>query len=167
MTNTDRAQRDFTLDWTLAAPPATVFQAWTDPAHLDWFYNDSQPKPTEPMELDLRVGGVWRLQMVIDESTQYATGGVYREITPNEKIVFSWGATDGWPKLDPDRLDESPLVTVELSEVDRGTKMTVRVQLPANLPADGVPEWWAMVQEGMRDTVDRLAAELERAPSTI
>jgi uncharacterized protein YndB with AHSA1/START domain len=165
MTKSDRAERDFTLTWTLDAPPATVFEAWTDPDHLDWFYNDSQPKPTEPMELDLRVGGVWRLQMIIDESTQYATGGVYREITPNEKLVFSWGATDGWPKLDPDRLEDSPLVTVRLALVDGRTKMTVRVELPANLPNDGVPEWWSMVRQGMRATVDRLAAELAHTPA--
>ena len=52
--------------------------------------------------------------MVIDRSTVYFTGGVYREIVPDEKLVFAWGATDGWPKLDPDRLDDSPQVTVTL-----------------------------------------------------
>jgi uncharacterized protein YndB with AHSA1/START domain len=56
--------------------------------------------------------------MVIDESTAYVTGGVYREIVHEEKLVFAWGATDGWPKLDPDRLDESPLVTVAFTRVD-------------------------------------------------
>jgi uncharacterized protein YndB with AHSA1/START domain len=76
MTNTQSPQRDFTLAWTLDAPPAQVFQAWTDPDHLDWFYNDNHPVPSEPMELDLRVGGVWRLHMIIDESTDYFTGGV-------------------------------------------------------------------------------------------
>lgn len=77
MTNEVRSPRDFTLTWTLDAPPAKVFQAWTDPDHLDWFYNDDQPKPSEPIEL---VGGAWRQRMLIDESTAYVTGGVYREI---------------------------------------------------------------------------------------
>jgi len=165
MTTTDGTRRDFTLEWTLDAPPAEVFRAWTDPDHLDWFYNDSQPKPVEPMELDLRVGGVWRLHMIIDESTRYVTGGVYCEIVPDEKLVFAWGATDGWPRLDPDRLDESPTVTVTLSQVDERTEMTIHVELPANLPDDGVPEWWSMVRQGMRDTVDRLAAALARTPT--
>jgi uncharacterized protein YndB with AHSA1/START domain len=167
MTNTDGTERDFTLTWTLDASPATVFQAWTDPDHLDWFYNDSQPIPTEPMELDLRVGGVWRLHMIIDESTRYVTGGVYREIVPDEKLVFAWGATDGWPKLDPARLDDSPLVTVVISQASGCTEMTVHVELPASLPEDGVPEWWSMVREGMRDTVDRLAVQLARTPTAI
>ena len=166
MTSTESPQRDFTLAWTLDAPPAQVFQAWTDPDHLDWFYNDNHPVPSEPMELDLRVGGVWRLHMIIDESTDYFTGGVYREIVPDEKLVFAWGATDGWPKLDPDQLDDSPLVTVTLSETDGRTEMTVRVELPASLPADGVPEWWSYVQTGWGETVDRLALALESSSTT-
>ncbi len=160
MTSTDRAQRDFTLTWTLDASPAEVFQAWTDPDHLDWFYNDNHPIPSEPIELDLRIGGVWRQYMVIDTSTAYFTGGVYREIVPDQKLQFAWGATDGWPKLDPDHLDDSPRVTVALSEVHGRTEMTVHVELPASLPDDGVPEWWSMVRDGWRDTVDRLAAAL-------
>jgi len=154
--------RDFTLTWTLDAPRGDVFRAWTDPEHLEWFYNDRQPIPAEPIELDLRVGGVWRQKMVIDEETAYFTGGIYREIVPDEKLVFSWGATDGWPRLDAERLDESPLVTVSLTSTGASTELTVRVELPAELPDDGVPEWWSMVRDGMRDTVDRLAARFER-----
>ena len=48
------------------------------------------------------MGGVWRQRMVIDEDTEYFTGGVYRGIVQDERLVFSWGgATDGWPTLDP------------------------------------------------------------------
>ena len=93
--------RTFTVTWTLDAPAAEVFRAWTEPDKLDWFYNDTMPVPDEPIELDLRVGGVWRQQMVISESTAYPTGGVYREIVRDEKLVFSWGAEGGWPELDP------------------------------------------------------------------
>jgi uncharacterized protein YndB with AHSA1/START domain len=92
MTATDHTPRSFTLTWTLDASPETVFGAWTDPARLDWYYNDRQPIPDEPIELDLRIGGMWRQMMVIDEETSYFTGGVYREIVPNERLVFAWGA---------------------------------------------------------------------------
>ena len=162
MTSTAPAQRTFTLTWTLDASPAEVFRAWTDPDHLQWFYNPNNPVPDDPIELDLRVGGAWRQRMVISEQTSYVTGGVYREIVRDEKLVFAWGATDGWPKLDPDRLDDGPQVTVTLNQVDGRTEMSVHVELPANLPDDGVPEWWGMVRDGMRATVDRLAAALGR-----
>jgi uncharacterized protein YndB with AHSA1/START domain len=156
--------RDFTLTWTLDAPRAQVFRAWTDPDHLHWYYNDQQPMPDEPIEVDLRVGGVWRQRMVIDESTDYVTGGVYREVVPDEKLVFAWGATDGWPKLDPDNLDDSPRVTVTLDQSDGRTEMTVHVELPAGLAEEEVRKLFAMgVREGWHDTVDRLAAQLSRA----
>jgi uncharacterized protein YndB with AHSA1/START domain len=167
MTTTDNAQRDFTLTWTLDASPPQVFRAWTDPDHLDWYYNPAQPIPTEPIELDLRIGGVWRQKMVIDEETAYFTGGIYREIVPDEKLVFAWGATDGWPKLDSDRLDDSPLVTVSFEGRDGRTALTLHVELPANLPPDGVPGWWSLVQDGWRDTVERLVTELARTPTAI
>ncbi len=165
-TTTDTTERDFTLTWTLAAPAAQVFRAWTNPEHLDWFYNPAHPTPTEPIELDLRVGGVWRQRMVIDADTAYFTGGVYREIVTNEKLVFAWGATDGWPKLDPDRLDESPLVTLHLRERDGRTELTVHVELPASLSQDEAREWFAMgIRDGWRDTVDRLASALSSSAS--
>ena len=157
--NTDQARRDFTLSWTLDAPRAQVFQAWTDPDHLGWYYNDHQPIPNEPIEVDLRVGGVWRQRMVIDESTNFVTGGIYREIVEDERLVFTWGATDGWPKIDPERLDDGPLVTVTLSQVSGKTEMTVHVELPASLSEAEVHEWLSLgIQNGWRDTVDRLAA---------
>ena len=162
MTTTDRTGSEFTLSWTLDAPPADVFRAWTDPAHLGWYYNDQQPTPTEPIELDLRVGGTWRQYMVIDDSTAYFTGGVYLEIVPDERIVFAWGATDGWPKLDLDRLGDSPVVTVTLDRVGARTGLTLHVELPPDLADDGLRQWWSMIRDGWRDTVDRLAAQFER-----
>jgi len=162
MTTTDSRSQDFTLTWTLDSPPADVFRAWTDPDQLEWFYNDQQPIPTEPIELDLRIGGIWRQKMVIDHDTAYFTGGVYREIVTDEKLVFTWGATDGWPEIDLERLDDGPLVTVTFAEVDGRTHMSVRVEVPDSLIDDHKPGWWSMVEQGMRDTVDRLAARLAR-----
>jgi uncharacterized protein YndB with AHSA1/START domain len=168
MTQTDATRRDFTLTWRLDASPAEVFRAWTDPEQLDWYYNDQQPRPTEPIELELRVGGVWRQVMVIDGTTSYVTGGIYREIVRDEKLAFAWGAVDGWPKLDPERLDESPLVTVTLRAAGAGTEMSVHVELPACLSPEEVQDWFSIgVREGWRDTVDRLAAALARMPSAL
>jgi uncharacterized protein YndB with AHSA1/START domain len=155
-------RREFTLTWTLDASPADVFQAWTDPDQLEWFYNDQQPIPAEPIELDLRVGGVWRQKMVINDGTAYFTGGVYREIVPEEKLAFAWGATDGWPELDLDRLDDSPQVTVTFDRDGQRTAMTLHVEVPARSDAD-VHAWWSHARDGWRDTVDRLAARLDRA----
>ena len=163
---TESTPREFTLSWTLDAPPAQVFRAWTDPEHLRWFYNDHQAIPGDPIEVDLRVGGVWRQRMVISQETDYVTGGVYREIVRDEKLVFNWGATGGWPELDLERPDESPLVTVLLTEVAGRTELSVRVQLPDGISEAQAQEWLSLgIAEGWRDTVDRLAARLTRAPA--
>jgi uncharacterized protein YndB with AHSA1/START domain len=151
---------EFTLSWKIAAPPADVFRAWTDPEQLLWYYNPDYPTPDEPIELDLRVGGVWRQRMIVDDDTAYVTGGVYREIVPDEKLVFSWGATGGWPELDPERLDDAPLVTVTLAGNDAGTELTLHVEVPAGMD-ERIPEtWFAHIRDGWRETVDRLEAQL-------
>jgi uncharacterized protein YndB with AHSA1/START domain len=160
--------REFTLTYTLDAPAAEVFRGWTDPEHLDWFYNDTQPKPSEPIELDLRVGGAWRQYMVIDEDTSYFTGGIYRDIEPNEKLVFTWGAVGGWPEIDPEHLDDCPLVTVTLKESGGRTRMTVHVQLPAAfVGADNPPGFLDHVEMGMRDTVGRLVADVAHTGAAV
>jgi uncharacterized protein YndB with AHSA1/START domain len=164
MTNGNGTRRDFTLTWTLDASPGEVFRAWTEPEHLSWYYNPAQPIPTEPIEVDLRVGGEWRQRMVIDESTEFVTGGIYREIVPDQKLVFAWGATDGWPKLDPERLDDGPQVTVSLTRDGDRTELTLHCELPAHLSEEEVQEWFALgIRNGWTDTVDRLAEAFEPA----
>jgi uncharacterized protein YndB with AHSA1/START domain len=164
MSGTNDLVRHFTLTRLLDAPRELVFQAWTDPEHLRWFFNDTAATPPEPIEVDLRVGGVWRLKMVINEELEYFTGGVYREIVPVEKLAFFWGASDGWPEIDLDRLEDGPVVTVTLNEVGDKTEMIFHVELPDRLSDDDVREWLAT---GMRDgwgmTIDRLVARFASA----
>ena len=69
MVATNAVERGFTLRRILNAPRDLVFQAWTDPAHLLWFFNPSMPLPSEPIDVDLRVGGAWRVKMVVNENT--------------------------------------------------------------------------------------------------
>jgi uncharacterized protein YndB with AHSA1/START domain len=163
MTDAQAGSREFTLTWRLDASPDDVFRAWTDPEHLGWFYNDTQPVPDEPIEVDLRVGGVWRQLMVIDEETSYPTGGLYREVVPGERLVYAWGAEGGWPELDPDNLDQSPLITVLFDRAGQGTEMTVHVSLPASFIEKTPTPWLDHIETGMRDTVDRLVAALGSA----
>jgi len=92
MSSTAVAPCEFTRTWTFAAPPAEVFRAWTDPHRLGWFNNDAQPGPNEPIEVDLRVGGVWRQLMVISEETAYYTGGKLRDFWPLA-VQSGWGDT--------------------------------------------------------------------------
>lgn len=157
MTATYDLHRGFTLTRGVDAPRSAVFQAWTDPAHLGWFFNPAQPRPTEPIDVDLTVGGAWRQRMVIDPSTSYVTGGVYREIAPVERLAFYWGAVGGWPELDRERLDDSPLVTVVLGDGEDQTYLVFSVALPDSWPEDRLRMWETDgPRQGWSQTLDRL-----------
>lgn len=149
--------REFTIRRRFAAPRRAVYRAWTEPALLTWFFNPDQPRPDEPIQVDLREGGSWRLRMVIDEQLDYFTGGVYREIVPDRRLVFAWGAVGGWPDL-ADGLGDVPIVTVELDDAgERETLMTVTVALPAHFADADARRWLDYgIEGGWRDTVDRL-----------
>lgn len=151
-------KRSFTVSRFFNAPPALVFSAWTDPDRLGWFYNPSMPTPDERPSVDLRVGGAWRQLMVIDAETQYVTGGIYREIVPGRRLVFSWGAVGGWPALDPERLELAPLATVEFTAESGGTRMVCRLDLPEGIDDRAAEAWLALgVEAGWTATIGRLA----------
>lgn len=88
--------RSFTLTRILAASRQAVFTAWTDPEHLAWFYNPDMPTPTTPIEVDLRVGGTWRQQMVVNGNLSYPTGGsTWRSFPANDSFSAGEQLEDG------------------------------------------------------------------------
>jgi uncharacterized protein YndB with AHSA1/START domain len=143
-----------------AVPRAAVFRAWTEPSELEWFLNPEQPRPDQPIEVDLRVGGAWTVPMVVDADTAYTTGGIYLEIVPDERIVFAWGAEDGWPKLDRADLMAGPVATLVFEDLNgdpSGCRATMTLSLPESMAEPEVREWLAKgIGDGWRVTVERL-----------
>ncbi|MDR3532189.1 MAG: SRPBCC domain-containing protein, partial [Rhodopila sp.] len=95
------ATREIILERIVDAPPALVFQCWTDPKQVARWWG---PRGfTNPVcEMDVRIGGAWRIVMRAPDGTDYPCGGVYREIIPGERLVFTNIATDpaGHPVID-------------------------------------------------------------------
>ena len=110
-----------TLKRRLNAAPAQVYAAWTNPAHLArWFGPADTVAGSVKAELDVRVGGRFRASFTgcMDGNSEYhEVGGVYREVVPNEKLVFTWH----W-KTTPER---ESLVTVTLKPDGDGTMLTL------------------------------------------
>ena len=149
-------EREFTIVRRLEAPREVVFQAWTDPGYLQWFANPTQPS-RHPTTVDLRVGGEWRLSMVEREDKAYTTGGVYHEIVPPERLVFSWGVTGGWPDYDPERPQDVPLCTVTLKDLGEATEMIFHVGFSGDTDESVIRNWFALgFKEGFTQTVDRI-----------
>jgi uncharacterized protein YndB with AHSA1/START domain len=171
MTSTYDLARGFTVARTIAATPAEVFRSWTDPDHMGWYFNPSMPAPG-PADVDLRTGGAWRLDMVINAELDYITGGIYRDIEPSSLLAFFWGAVGGWPELaptdtDPTGLAEAPLVTITLADAAPdgtdaapATEQVFRLALPDHLSETQVGEWLALgIRPGWTETIDRLVTK--------
>lgn len=158
MTTVTRTERAFTIIRRLDAPRELVFQAWTDPDHLHWFAGSAAPEVATTV--DLRVGGVWRFHMIENEDKKYVTGGVYREIVPPSRLVFTFGAEGGWPPLDMANLDANPLVTIDFHDVDGGTEMVFHVSFADSLTEKQIRDWidTGMV-DGWTETLNRLTDE--------
>ena len=102
----------------LNARPERVYAAWTDPQELIQWFGRVDVKPgTMRAEVDPRVGGRYRVSFNIEAGEYFEVGGVYREVVPNERLVFSWA----WHST-PER---ESLVTVTLKSDGHGTLLTV------------------------------------------
>ena len=87
------------------------------------------------------------------DGQEYPTTGVYREVTPPERLVFTW-ASPG----DPD--DEAPVITVDLSELpDDRTEMRFHLLGHPGQPGD------ENVYDGWDSAFDMLAEQLAGAAS--
>jgi uncharacterized protein YndB with AHSA1/START domain len=124
-----------TLERRLKAAPDQVWRAWTDPQALMRWFAPSDDFETPTVECDLRVGGRYRIVMKSPDGELHDVRGVYREIVPNERLVFSWA----W-QSEPD--DES-IVTITLRPDGAGTELTLQHdKLPSVTSRDKHQHGW-------------------------
>jgi uncharacterized protein YndB with AHSA1/START domain len=126
-----------TLKRRLAAPAEKVYAAWTDPAQLvRWFGPSNTVPDSVRAELDVRVGGRFRASFKTDDGEHHEVGGTYREVVPNEKLVFSWA----WHTT-PER---ESLVTVLIKSEGEGVMLTLtHEQFFDERARDGHKRGWA------------------------
>jgi uncharacterized protein YndB with AHSA1/START domain len=78
-----------TLKRRFNATPQMLFSAWTDPRQLvKWFGPDSGD--VTRAETDVRVGGRYVVEFNTEDGEHHHVSGTYREVVPNEKLVFTW-----------------------------------------------------------------------------
>jgi uncharacterized protein YndB with AHSA1/START domain len=116
MATATATEPSLTIKRRFKASPAKVYAAWTDPDKVKGWIGPSETK-AKSVESDLRVGGHYRWLMVAPSGEEHDVRGVYREVVPNEKLVFTWA----W-KSTPER---ESLVTVLLKPDGDGTLLTL------------------------------------------
>ena len=83
------AKPSLTLKRHIKAPPAKVYQAWTEPEKIvQWFGPDSGKVVSA--ETDLRVGGRYRVVFHTEDGEQHDVSGEYTEVVTNARLAFSW-----------------------------------------------------------------------------
>jgi len=105
---------------TLNAPPERVYEAWTNPKVAQQFIcPESVTVPA--IELDVRVGGAYRIVMRKEDGEEIVVRGVYREVVPNRRLAMTWR----WEEDDP-KDEYDTLLSIDFSPHGSGTELTLR-----------------------------------------
>lgn len=114
---------DLVLSRRIAAPRAAVWRCWTEPELIvRWF--TPAPWETVAAEVDLRPGGVCSTTMRSPEGQEFPNVGVYLEVVPERRLVFTDAYRPGWIP------SEKPFMTaiIELDDDGDGTAYLARAR---------------------------------------
>jgi uncharacterized protein YndB with AHSA1/START domain len=118
------ADRELVLTRLIDAPPEALYRCWSEPSLLkQWFA--PAPLTTPVAELDVRPGGSNLIVMRMPDGGEMPNHGVYLEVIPNQKLVFTDAYVRAWEP------SPSPFMTVILTFEDAGagqTRYTARVR---------------------------------------
>jgi uncharacterized protein YndB with AHSA1/START domain len=133
-----------TVTRTIAASPATLYAAWTEPDRMrQWF--------ATVVDADVRVGGRYRIEVHEDDGSVNAFTGEYLALEPAERVAFTFTHHSQTPA---DRISDE-MVTVTFREDGPGrTEVAVTNSWtgPEVEPSD-----YAKLREGWDLWVDLLA----------
>jgi uncharacterized protein YndB with AHSA1/START domain len=145
------------------APLALVWKVWTDPEPFkQWWGPKTFTCPA--CKIDLRVGGKYITCMRSSEGKDYWTTGVYREIVPMKRIVYTDSFADEKGNVVPashygmpgDDWPKEMQVTVTFEDLGSKTRMMLKhVGLPAGKMED-------MTGAGWNESFDKLAESLKK-----
>jgi len=160
---TETSEEVLVIERIFDAPRELVWKAWTEPERVMRWWG---PKGfTSPVcKIDFRVGGTYLFCMRSPEGQDYWSTGVYREIVPLERIVWTDSFADEKGNvvspsdygMSPDFPSEA-LITVTFEELGGKTKLTLQQSIPVALAEE------AGAREGWNGSLDKLAESLAKA----
>src|SRR5688572_9632971 len=145
--------RELVISRIIDAPRERVFAAWTR-QFAQWWGPHGMRTPFH--EMDLRPGGVFRTVMRAPDGTEYPTRGVFLEVVPPERIVFTDAFAPGWHP-EPD-LFFTAVTTLD----DMGDGRTHYTARALHWTVENCAKHEAMgFHQGWGESLDRLAALVE------
>jgi len=157
----ERGKQEIVITRVFDAPRELVWKAWIDPEHFQRWWG---PKDyTCPFcQMDLRVGGKYLNCMRSPEGQDFWSTGVYREIVPLERIVYTDCFADAEGNVVPAThygmsadFPLETLVTVTFEDSEGKTKMTLK---HIGIPAGQMKE---LAGAGWNESFDKLAESLK------
>jgi uncharacterized protein YndB with AHSA1/START domain len=154
LTVTTPTDREIVMTRVFDAPRELVFEAWTRPELLKrWLYGPEE-WPLAVCEIDLRVGGALRFVWRHRDGRDMGMSGVYREIAPSERLVFT-------ELFDEDWTGGEALVTMVFAEDAGKTTLTQTLLYSSRAARDAVLN--TPMEQGVDVSYDRLAELLASA----
>jgi uncharacterized protein YndB with AHSA1/START domain len=117
------SDRELTLVRVIDAPREKLYRAWTEPELLkQWF--TPWPWTVSLAQIDVRAGGASLIVMHSPEGEEYPNRGVYLEVVPNQRLVFTDAYTEALQS------SQKPFMTAILTFEDPNgrTRYTARVR---------------------------------------
>ena len=140
-----KSERELVVTRTFKAPARIVFEAWTKPELFKrWWAPKSAGVPLLSCEMDVRVGGRYRLEFGDEASKSTAFFGRYIEVTPHSRLVWT-----------NDESDDGAVTTVTFEEKGGKTLLVLHELYPSKDALDGaiegmeggMPEQFAQLDE--------------------
>ncbi|MEM9633484.1 MAG: SRPBCC domain-containing protein [Pseudomonadota bacterium] len=126
---TEQDSHELVFSRVFAAPPATVFRAWTDPDQLVRWWGPRDFVLTI-QEMDVRVGGIWEYVLHGPDGTDYPNRAVFEVVEPPTRLEF----LNSGGHVSDDHLTCRMVVTFEDKTVQ--TLVTLRMQFETQAGLD-------------------------------
>lgn len=153
MSESTTTQPEFSITRSLDAPRKLVWRAWTEESELAQWLRPFGVS-TDSVSFDVRIGGHYAYTMTNDETGEkFPTGGVFLEVEPMDRLVFTWGEP-GAP------VETAPVITLSFADQGSGTELVFHLRGFAGEPGDGfVYDGW---DEALTNFERHLAGEALR-----
>jgi uncharacterized protein YndB with AHSA1/START domain len=122
------------------APRDLVFKAWTDANQFQHWFGAAAcgGSSLQSAKVDARVGGKYRIQVRRADGEYFTTVGIYREVKPPERLVFTWqfekdGSGDEFGEVEPPEM----LVTLEFKARGKQTELILTHEKFASVESRG------------------------------
>ena len=138
------SDREVVVTRTVDAPARLVFKAWTE-ADLfkQWWVPKSMGMTLRSCDLDVRVGGGYRLVFGDDPANTMAFFGTYLEVVPSSRLVWT----------NEESGDAGPVTTLSLDEQDGKTLIVLTERYPTKEALDAAGTG---AQDAMHETFGQL-----------